>query len=630
MAKIKNYKNLQIKEKAKKIIRSKTTKIVAVALVVLLALSLASFGLYSVSYAKKSYLNIKLGNTNLGGRSRSEITSILSSGSAEFLNEPIILEYQNNDASKEYQIAAKDIGLNYDLDKTSTNIMNVGRGKGVFENAWEQLKSIFTVKKIPAEYNLNSDAITKLVAEIAEEIDQPEKDYSIYYIGDGEFGLSEERASGNRIDQDEIVSGIASQITSFQHRSLTFASKTYNPQITKENARKRLTQANLILSEGELILKFRDQGYTLDVDTIAGMVSSRAKGDDLELYLLSDRTERQVEAIASAVDSEPQNAKLAVSDGRVSVFETSKEGRKLDRDQAKIDIENSVLARAAEQKAEIDTKTVALKVTVTNPEINSADVSKYGLNELVSSGSTNFTKSPANRIHNITVGAAALNGVLIKPGEEFSTLGALGKIDASTGYLPELVIKEDKTTPEFGGGLCQVSTTLFRAVLNAGMEITARQNHKYRVSYYEPPIGMDATIYDPAPDFKFKNNYSSYILIQSTVVGKKITFDFYGTKDSRVVEIGTPEAYNYVDAGPPVEIPSDTLQPGERKQLEKAHQGASAKFHYKVSRDGSVLQERDFVSKYIPWPEKWLVGPAIPPVEPPPAEPVPAEPVPAG
>jgi vancomycin resistance protein YoaR len=625
MGKVRNYQNLKIKERVGRVLRSKTTKIVAVALIVLLALSLVTFGLYSVSYAKKSYLNIRVGDTNLGGKSRSEITSILSSKSAEFLNEPIVLEYQDNEAPKEYSIAVKDIGLNYDLEKTSESIMNIGRGKGMFGNAWEQLRSIFVIKKIPARYNVNSDAIAKKVMEIAGEIDQPEKDYSIYYLGDGTFGLNEERSSGNRIDQDEIVSGITGQITSYQHRKITFISKTYNPQVKEENARKRLSLANTILSDGELDLNFRDQNFTLDVDTIAGLVLSRTKGDDLELYLDTDRTNKQVEAISAVIDSEPENAKLAVNDGKVSVFQVSKEGRKLDRDQARIDIENALLARAAEQKAEVNTRAVALKVTVTNPEINSADVSKYGLNELVSSGSTNFTKSPANRIHNITVGAAVLNGVLIKPGEEFSTLGALGKIDASTGYLPELVIKEDKTTPEFGGGLCQVSTTLFRAALNAGMEITVRQNHKYRVSYYEPPIGMDATIYDPAPDFKFKNNYVSYILIQSKVVGKKITFEFYGTKDGRIVEIGTPEAYNYVNPGAAIEIPSDTLQPGERKLLERAHQGASAKFHYKVSRGESVLQERDFVSKYVPWPEKWLVGPAAPPEEPPATEPAPTQ-----
>jgi vancomycin resistance protein YoaR len=202
----------------------------------------------------------------------------------------------------------------------------------------------------------------------------------------------------------------------------------------------------------------------------------------------------------------------------------------------------------------------------------------------------------------------ALNGILLNPDDTFSTLSHLGKIDASSGYLEELVIKEDRTKPEFGGGLCQVSSTLFRAALNAGMKITERQNHKYRVSYYEPPIGMDATIYDPAPDFKFVNNYKSHILIQSKVEGTKLTFELYGTKDARTIEISTPEMFDVVPAGNPVMIETDTLPAGEKKQVEKAHEGASAKFNYKVTRDGTVLQEKTFLSKYVPWPEKWLVG----------------------
>jgi vancomycin resistance protein YoaR len=589
-------------------------------------LALASFGLYSVSYAKKSYLNIKVGKTNLGGKTQTEINSALSSKSAEFLNSPIILEYKDGDTTKEYGIEAKEIGLAYDLTKSTDAVMNVGREKGALKNAWEQLKSIFIVVKVPMVYSVNNEAVSKKVSEIAGGVDQPEKDYSIYYVGDGKFGLNEEKSTGKRIDQAGVIDAISKQVATCEHSGYSFSTQTFTPQVTAESAAKRLAQANEILAQGELKLTFREENFMLDTDTIAGLLSSKTNGDDLGLYLDTERTNKQVDAIAAAIDAEPQNAKLTVSDGKVSVFQTSQEGKKLDRDQTRIDIENALLSRVAEQKADIDTKTVVLKVTVSTPEINSADIPKYGLTELVASGTTNFTKSPANRIHNITVGAGALNGALIKPGEEFSTLSKLGKIDASTGYLPELVIKEDKTTPEYGGGLCQVSTTLFRAALNAGMEITARQNHKYRVSYYEPPVGMDATIYDPAPDFRFKNNYASYILIQSKIVGKNITFEFYGTKDSRVVEIGTPSVYNYVDPGPPVEIISDTLQSGERKQLEKAHQGASAKFHYKVLRDGGILQERDFVSKYVPWPEKWLVGPPAPsPAEPPPSEPPPAE-----
>jgi vancomycin resistance protein YoaR len=189
----------------------------------------------------------------------------------------------------------------------------------------------------------------------------------------------------------------------------------------------------------------------------------------------------------------------------------------------------------------------------------------------------------------------------------------LGKIDASSGYLEELVIKDNRTTPEFGGGLCQVSSTLFRAALNAGLNIVERQNHKYRVSYYEPPVGMDATIYDPAPDFKFQNNFGSFIYIQSKIAGTKITFEIYGTKDSRVVEISAPVLGDIVDPGAPVYVETDTLAPGEKKQIEKAHQGATARFDYKVSKDGQVIQQTTFVSKYVPWPERWLVGKGTPP-----------------
>ena len=159
------------------------------------------------------------------------------------------------------------------------------------------------------------------------------------------------------------------------------------------------------------------------------------------------------------------------------------------------------------------------------------------------------------------------------------------------------------------------------------MEILERRNHKYRVSYYEPPVGMDATIYDPSPDFKFKNNYASHILIQAKVKGNNITFQFFGTKDGRVIEIGTPEVYDFVDPPPPLDIESDTLQPGERKRIERSHKGASAKFHYKVSRGVEILQEKDFLSKYTPWQERWLVGPPVDQPEPAPeGEPPPAEP----
>ncbi len=564
---------------------------------------------YSISYAKKTYSNVYLGANNYSGKSEAEVRSDLEKISEEFLSKKYSLKYHDNqDNEKGYEISPNDLGLVFDTDELASQIFGFGRNGNAWQNFTDQVTSFFKAVRFQAIYNLNEDALIKKVAEIAAENDIPEKDYEINYVGGGKFSLLNEKQTGERIDQKAIIEQIKNQTKQIKYSIITFSPKVYEPQVSLENAERRLKAANQILDGEELKLVYSELSFSFDTDTIGGLIKSRPKGDDLDLYIDRDKTLKQLEVIAGEINREPQNAILQAQDGKVTAFKISQEGRSLDREQSLVNVGNALLARSIDGVKEINTKTVELKVDVTQPEVTSSSLESYGLKELVASGTTNFKGSPANRVHNITVGANAINGTLIKPGESFSTLEKLGEIDASGGYLPELVIKENRTVPEYGGGLCQVSTTLFRAALNAGMEIISRSNHKYRVSYYEPPVGMDATIYDPAPDFKFKNNYGSYILIQASIVGTKITFDFYGTKDSRIIEIGTPEVYDYTDPGPAIEVPSDTLAPGERKQLEKAHQGCSAKFHYKISRDGATLQERDFFSKYVAWPERWLVG----------------------
>jgi vancomycin resistance protein YoaR len=162
--------------------------------------------------------------------------------------------------------------------------------------------------------------------------------------------------------------------------------------------------------------------------------------------------------------------------------------------------------------------------------------------------------------------------------------------------------------PDFGGGLCQVSTTLFRAVMNAGLKVTARQNHSYRVSYYEPPVGEDATIFLPGPDFRFLNDTPASILIIGQIQGNSISFDLWGTKDGRSVTITDPIVTNVKDPGDPIYADTDTLPKGTQKQIEKAHQGATAVVTYTVSRDSKVINQQTIRSVYKPWPARFLVG----------------------
>jgi len=190
------------------------------------------------------------------------------------------------------------------------------------------------------------------------------------------------------------------------------------------------------------------------------------------------------------------------------------------------------VTQLAETLKQPERRTARLPIAAKPDDIRQETLPSLGITSLIGSSTTNFAGSPGNRTYNIGVGAAKFDSVLIKPGEEFSFNETLGDVGPETGYREELVILEKKTEKQYGGGLCQVSTTMFRAALAAGLPIMARTNHSYAVHYYAP-IGMDATIYPPNPDMRFKNNSPGHILVQTRQVGENVTFDFFGANDGR-------------------------------------------------------------------------------------------------
>ncbi|KKQ60438.1 MAG: VanW family protein [Parcubacteria group bacterium GW2011_GWE2_38_18] len=329
--------------------------------------------------------------------------------------------------------------------------------------------------------------------------------------------------------------------------------------------------------------------------------NSSGKDDKVMIALNNNNVEKYLkDKVASTTDQKLVDAKFQISaGGRVTQFQAGKEGRELDIAANLSKIEDEFIKN---KKQEIE-----LIINKLSPESNVNDVNTLGIKEIIGTGQSTFTGSPRNRVKNISIGAAALNGIIVKPGENFSLLKTLGKIDASNGYLQELVIKEGKTIPEYGGGLCQIGTTIFRAAVNSGLPIVERRNHSYRVSYYEP-AGTDATIYDPAPDFKFKNDTGNNILIQTRIEGTKLYFDIWGTKDERIAEQTKPTIYNIVKPKPTKLIETTDLPAGKKKCTESAHNGADAFFDYKVTyADGTIKKER-FSSHYVPWQEVCLIG----------------------
>jgi vancomycin resistance protein YoaR len=261
------------------------------------------------------------------------------------------------------------------------------------------------------------------------------------------------------------------------------------------------------------------------------------------------------------------------------------------------------VALITEKKSEIK-----LPVSIIRPKNKLTN--ELGIRELIGTGVSYFSGSIENRKFNIGLAASRINGVLIPPGEEFSFVNTVGDISANTGFKQAYVIKSGRTVLDDGGGVCQVSTTIFRAALNSGLPITARTAHAYRVGYYEQgfPPGIDATIFHPSVDFKFKNDTDKHILVQASVAGNSLTVELYGTSDGRTVTMTKPVVTGITPAPPEIRQDDPTLPRGTVKQVDWAANGANVSFSRTVTKGGITYINEVFRSNYRPWQAVFLVG----------------------
>ena len=254
--------------------------------------------------------------------------------------------------------------------------------------------------------------------------------------------------------------------------------------------------------------------------------------------------------------------------------------------------------------------------------VKSEELKKMGIKELLSSGETDFSNSPYNRIVNINNGLSKFEGHIVAPGEEFVFGDTLGVVDGSTGYLKELVIKGDKTVPEYGGGLCQVSTTAYRAALAAGFPVTMRRNHSYAVSYYKP-LGLDATVYPPSVDMKFLNDTPNYFVMQSFTEGSKAYYNFYGTKTNRTVHMIGPYYSSWISPPPEKTEYSSNLSPGEVLVVGHSVPGVNVSWYRYVTYNDEIVENEEtgkkenksfmetIFSKYQARPDYYIIGSEI-------------------
>ncbi|MCL5435361.1 MAG: VanW family protein [Patescibacteria group bacterium] len=323
-----------------------------------------------------------------------------------------------------------------------------------------------------------------------------------------------------------------------------------------------------------------------------------------------DKLATALSALSEKIEDKPVDALFTFANNRVTAFRPSVNGHEIDKEALGNQLLSKALAVVSSQKGMVFI--IPLQIKVIEPKITIDKANDLGIKELIGEGHSLFFHSIPSRIHNVALGASRLNGVLVAPGEVFSFDKALGDVSAFTGYQQAYVIQNGKTVLGDGGGICQVSTTFFRALLNAGLPIVERNAHAYRVGYYEEdsPPGLDATIFVPSVDLKFKNDTGNYILIQSQVDldNLSLAFYLYGTKDGRQVSMTKPVVSNITPAPPDLYQDDPTLPKGQIKQTDFAAAGADVYFTRTVTKNGKQIIYDKFVSNYRPWQAIYLRG----------------------
>lgn len=576
-------------------------------------LSIVLYLSFNTLYRNKIYPGMSVAGIKLSGLTLGEAKDILNKTIDPINDKGIKFEYQNKEAIITPVVSSfgGDMAFSvivFHVNETVDSIYSMGRSGSLAKDILFKFSSLFYKRNFNMSFSTEDEQIIKILEENYKDIEGQAKNadltatttWNIYRQKKIVFDIIPEQI-GFTLDYKKAIDEMKDNLLQLDLSSIKIESNDDVPDIIADKAINVKERAEEIIKRSPISLSYEDNNWIIEPEELASWLGLKNGVNDLIVIdFKEDIVEKYLEEnISSNINKEPVDAKFEVKEGRVVEFQTSENGIKLNPIKTLSRIRTNFLTGTSTE--------IAVATDIVESNIKTENVNDLGIKEIIGTGHSNFAGSPNNRIHNIKNGSGSLNGLIIKPDEEFSLITALGEIDADNGYLPELVIKGNRTIPEYGGGLCQVGTTLFRTVVRSGLPVTARRNHSYRVSYYEP-AGTDATIYDPWPDFKFINDTGNNILIQTRFDGNDMYFDFWGTKDGREITITDPTIYNIVPPGATKMIETTDLAPGEKKCTESAHAGADAYFDYTVVYPDGETKEERFSSHYIPWQAVCLVG----------------------
>lgn len=579
---------------------------------------------YNISFSGKIFPGIAVAGVDISGLEPPEAAQKLETELAFPRQGKILFR----DQEKIWLSSPAELGFYLNPQASAAAAFQFGRSGGPFSRLTDQFRSWYLGITLPPMYVFDENTARSYLEGIAAQSNKQKVDASLSI--EGVEVVVHPSQTGRYLNIPETLANLHLQLQTMQDSEVQLVINEDIPAIV--NVDQQAQVARQILSQ-PLNLSISDplEGdpgtWTFEKDYLAQLITieevSGAEGKNYQVGLETAGLTSFLEGIAPQLEIQRKNARMMFNDDtrKLEVIEPAVIGRSLNITDSIQSINEQLMA------GEHD---ITLVLDQNKPEVgDNAKAKQLGITELVSSHTSYFYGSSAARIQNITTAAAQYHGLLIPPGATFSMGEALGDVSLDTGYAEALIIYGDRTIEGVGGGVCQVSTTLFRTVFFGGYPVNERYPHAYRVGYYELKAdggyntsfaGLDATVYTPLVDFKFTNDSQNWLLMETYVnqAARTLTWKFYSTSDGRSVEWQTSGLKNKVDPPDPQYIENPELSKGEVNQVDWAVEGADVTINRTVTRNGEILYEDVFTTHYMPWREVWEYGPGtknMPPKE---------------
>lgn len=575
-------------------------------------------------YASRVVPGVWVNGVNVGGMTRAEAAAALQNSFT--YDKDAVFTFRHDDQF--WQLTAGELGVAFDAEATIEQAMQTGRESDPLVNVIEQASIWLNGRAVPPIVHYDQNVAVARLTDIARKIDHPAQDATLDI--NGIFITSTPATTGQTVDLQATLNQLDNMILRMDTGGELTLNVVESPPLVVDTeaaaARARAAVSNSILIMAEAPDGQAMGPWTATPNQIGELLTKtpvyNADGTvsyDVDINVQAFRS--FLANLAPSVATAPKNGRFHFNDdtGQLEVFEEAVNGRELDID------ETLLRLRAAIFNPDPNARRVPVAFKYILPQYhNDITATELGITELVSEGTTYYTGSTASRIQNIIKAAQRFDGVIIAPGEEFSYNKILGDISPEEGFVEGFVIVGDRTVKGVGGGVCQVSTTVFQAAFYAGYPITERWTHGYRVGYYETGegVGMDAVIYqgDPALgerslDLKFVNDTPYHLLIETSIypANDAVQFRFYSTNPGRqVIKIG-PEISNVQPAPPTVYRANPDLRAGQEHWLEWPAEGAYVVVHRKIlDANGNELDDTSFRATYRPWGALVEVAPGDP------------------